>query len=336
MGPASGVLEVQDAQVPGCGHHQVARHPVAMHRHHGLGQGAVDQQPADALPLGLLLGRPGDAELLADAPLRKELELLLEHPLVKGRQLACRHMCLQSHERGQRRAHQPVCPAARSRGWVVLQRLQVRCPAQVLQQQEPFRFVAAQHLRSMQLRLPYQPGDVHEGPDVRQRRWRVHDDEGAGLTVALPFNPQIAPEAGVCGGQRQRLQAQPPVPLQAGQPVLESRSALRMGPIDGAGGHGGAQLRWEVRGAGSIIRVILGRRFGHFAGRRPAGPLGGPLNFNLQSGAPPLLEPPGPGRHCRPSGVGRGLGCRPRRRAAREDRGSLDEWHGRRGGPRGG
>ncbi|MNR02744.1 hypothetical protein D3C85_1186080 [compost metagenome] len=49
--------------------HQVARHVIAVHQHPGLGQGAVDQQCADALPGGLLRLAQLDAQMPPHIPL---------------------------------------------------------------------------------------------------------------------------------------------------------------------------------------------------------------------------------------------------------------------------
>jgi hypothetical protein len=256
-GPAHRVLEVQDAGVR-VGQHQVARHPVAVHRDHRLRQRAVDQQAAGPVPDRALGRAPGEAELALHAPVGEQRQLARQQRLVVGRQRVGRHAQLPANERVQRIAHQAV--GQRRVGVTRLaQGVQVEPPAEVAQQQEALRSVALEHTRRVQPGLRDQSGDVHEGAHVLLRRRGVHDDE-AGVPALIPaLDAQVAPEARVGRGRRQRGRLQRVARADRRQPAFEGGAPVRVGPGDGGGGR-----RRRDHGVGGRIGIagIAGRGHG--------------------------------------------------------------------------
>ena len=206
----------------GVGDHQVARHPVAVHRHGRLRQRAVDQCAADLLPASRLGSAPGNAEFALHAPLGKQRQLACQQRFVVGRQGHCRHLQLPLQQRGDGVAHQPVGLRRAGR----LQRAEVQLGTQVAEQQEALLRIVFQHLRPVQPGIADELRHLHERAHVFLRRRCVHDDAAA----LCRFDAQVAPEAGIGRCRRQRVGPQAVPGGDRLQPAFEGRAALRIGP----------------------------------------------------------------------------------------------------------
>ncbi len=225
-GPGHSVLEVQNAGVAGgvARDHQVARHPVGVHGHHGLRQRAVDQQAAHPVPL-LLFGRaPGDATFTLHTPGGEEVQLSAQQFFVKGRQRGAGHSLLKTQQGGQCVAHQRV-GLGRGGG---LQGLQVDLRAQVVEQQKTQFDVGFQHAGRGQACGMHEPCHVHKRAHVFQWRRCVHHDQAA----ACALHAQVAPETGVGRGGFQRVALYAVAGGEAGQPALKVGLAFSTGPGD--------------------------------------------------------------------------------------------------------
>ncbi len=207
------------------GHHQVARHPVAVHGHHRLRERALHQQVGHAVPVALLRFGPGDAELARHAPFGEQRQLAPQQRFVVGGQFSRRHGRLEPHQRAQGVAHQAVG----LRGSGLAQGVQVERVAQVGEQQEALRGVAGQHPRRMQTGAVDEAGHLHEGAHVLLRRRRVHHDERAGAGL----HAEVAPEAGVGRGRLQRGGLEGVLRSQAFEPAGEGGFAGGVGPGNG-------------------------------------------------------------------------------------------------------
>src|SRR3990167_11295082 len=82
----------------------------------------------------------------------------------------------------------------------------------------------------------FAPRHVDERPHVLLRRRRVHHDAAAAVGAA---HAQVAAEAGIGRGGRQRGQVQSLGQRQRGGPAPEGRFTRRVGPGDGGGGRDG-------------------------------------------------------------------------------------------------
>ena len=212
------VLEVEDAGVRR-GHHQVARHPVAMHRDGRLGQRAGHEPVAQRGPRRTLALVPGDAVLALDAPDGEQVELAPQQRVVVGRQLARVAARLPLDQRGDRVAHQRIGFACRR----LAQRVEVEPAAEVGEQQEAALDVGLEHARRVQRSAFEQRGDVDERAHVFLRRRGVHDDERRVVRV----DPEVTPKAGVAGGRAQGRRPQSVTCRDAVEPLFERLGASR-------------------------------------------------------------------------------------------------------------
>ena len=231
MGPCAASWKSRIAGIR-LGHHEVARHPVAVHRDLRLRQRRGDQRVADLLPGLAVALAPRDAVLARHAPVGEQLQLAPQHRLVVRRQRIAGHAQLPLHEGGDGVAHQLVGLRCRGRG----QRVQVQLLPEVVEQQEALPFVGGQDLWPVQAGGRDQAGDPDERPHVLLRRRRVHHNPARS---AVGVDAQVATKAGVGRGGAQRGRLQAVVADQRRQPLLEGRLALRVGPGDGGGRGGG-------------------------------------------------------------------------------------------------
>ena len=176
--PAHRVLEVEDARVRLPRHHQVARHPVAVHGHQRLRQRAVDEQAADAAPRRLLGRRSRRRRIRAARTTRETAPA--RAPAAPRRTAAARppaRAAASARSARMRVAHQARRPAPARRP---PQRVEVERAAEVGEQQEALLGVGGQHPRRVQAGGVDESGHVHEGAHVLLRRRRVHHDQAAG------------------------------------------------------------------------------------------------------------------------------------------------------------
>jgi hypothetical protein len=179
--------------MPGLGsaHHQVARHPVAVHGHGGWARALATGARRSRVPGAAAPHRPGDAVFALHAPVGNSCQLASAAGLVVGRQHVA-GTCAASAPAPHRVAHQLVGLA----GWR-LQRAGRGCG--------PGRSAAGslaprrgQHRGACRPARCDQAGDVHERPHVLLRRRRVHHDQ---TVVHAAVEPKVAAKARV-GGRR--------------------------------------------------------------------------------------------------------------------------------------
>ncbi len=125
------VLEIQHTWVRRADH-QVAWHIVAMHQHFGLGQGAVDQVSADALPQGLLPGVEFDTQMPTNVPLRKQFQLAAQQRDVIAGQRRVHRQLLKSQQRVDGIGKQLI-------GVLLVNHVQIGFSAQVIEQKKAAR-----------------------------------------------------------------------------------------------------------------------------------------------------------------------------------------------------
>ena len=211
----------------GIGDHQVARHPVAVHRDRRLRQRAGHQQVAQRRPTWRCSAlAPRDAELALHAPVGEQRSSRRSSASSYGGSASpgtvrchCTSAAIASRIRRSACAGSACAsPAA----------LEVQRAAEVAQQQEALRLVGGEHVRRMQAGGLDRAGDVDERPHVFLRRRRVHHDEAA---PASTIDAEVAPEARV-GRCRPRLAASSAWRAPAAPASVEGGCAVRVGPGD--------------------------------------------------------------------------------------------------------
>ena len=179
----------------GVGDHQVARHPVAMHRDRRLRERAGARAGRTArCQARAARSFQADAELALHAPVGEQRELAPQQRVVVGRQRRSRRRAAATaRARRSRRASARRPRAARRRS---LQRVEVERAAEVAEQQEALR---SRRLASTSRRM--QPGrrrcsaaTCDERAHVLVRRRRVHHDERA---ARRRVDAEVAPKARV-------------------------------------------------------------------------------------------------------------------------------------------
>ena len=229
----------------GVGDHQVARHPVAVHRDLRLREGARHQAVAGVGPGRGLLAAPGDAAFARHAPVGKERQLAAQQRVVVGRQRRARDAC-PARRRGRRWRRASARRPGRCRRWPARSaapRGRARCRDR---REGESRGPGRPRERAARAGRPaaIRPATWMNGPHVFLRRRRVHDDDAA---AAFEVGAQVAAKAGVA---RRRPQARDDQAARRARPRRarrRRRAAGRVGP--GNGGRQGRRIHGRRRSA---------------------------------------------------------------------------------------
>ncbi len=193
-GPEDRILEIENARI-GIAEHEIARHVIAMHVDLRLRQRASRERREERLHRFARERVRRHIEVTPEIPLREERQLTLEENVVIRRQTIRAARALQRNQRRDGIGEQAI-------GIVVVERLEVRCRAEVGQQEETALHILRQHLGHVESRLAHQLGDANERPTVLAFRRRVHHDPAAGAVARASLgHPKVAAKAGVGGGR---------------------------------------------------------------------------------------------------------------------------------------